>query len=92
MIWTRCSATGGRRSWRSTKGTAQANQFPRNLRDYGYAGDVFMIHLQADEIAGVPAYPCSGSPLPVDYAYVAVAAERCAALFDGAAGKVRFRR
>tara|TARA_Y100001934_G_scaffold252757_1_gene317113 strand:+ start:2644 stop:4785 length:2142 start_codon:yes stop_codon:yes gene_type:complete len=75
----------------STKGTAQANQFLRNLRDYGYAGDVFMIHPQADEIAGVPAYPSFRDlPCSVDYAYVAVAAERCAALFDGAAGKVRF--
>ena len=75
----------------STGGTAQANQYLRNLRAYGYSGDLFAIHPKATEIDGVPAYPgFSALPSPVDYAYVSVAAPRCAALLEGARGQVKF--
>ena len=75
----------------STGGKAQANQYIRNLRAYGYAGRIYAVHPQAETVDGLPAVPSFGAlPEAVDYAYVAVAAERCPALLAAAEGKVRF--
>lgn len=75
----------------STGGTAQANQYIRNLRAFGYAGTLYAIHPRATQIDGVAAYPdFAALPQPVDYAYVSVAAARCPALLRTAAGKVTF--
>ena len=74
----------------SSGGTAQANQYIRNLRAYGFEGRLYAIHPSATEIDGLPAYPDFASlPEPVDYAYVSVAAERCPPLLANAGGKVR---
>jgi acyl-CoA synthetase (NDP forming) len=73
----------------STGGAAQANQYLRNLRAFGYEGAIYAIHPRADEIDGLPAFRSLGDlPQPVDYAYIAVAAERCAPLLAQAQGKV----
>lgn len=75
----------------STKGTAQANQYIRNLRAYGYDGALYAIHPSATEVDGVPAFAdFQALPEPVDYAYVSVAAQRCPALLATAKGRVRF--
>jgi acyl-CoA synthetase (NDP forming) len=74
----------------SSGGTAQANQYIRNLRAYGFEGRLYAIHPSAAEIDGLPAYPDFASlPETVDYAYVSVAAARCPPLLAKAGGKVR---
>ncbi|MEM7407915.1 MAG: acetate--CoA ligase family protein [Pseudomonadota bacterium] len=70
---------------------AQANQFIRNLRAYGYDGPMYAIHPSATEVDGLPAFPdFAALPEPVDYAYVSVAAARCPALLETAQGQVAF--
>ena len=39
----------------STSGTAQANQYIRNLRAYGYEGSIYAVHPHATTIDGLPA-------------------------------------
>ena len=74
----------------STKGTAQANQYIRNLLTYGYAGPVYAIHPSASTVDGLPAVASFAAlPEPVDYAYVSVAAERCPDLLSAGQGKVK---
>ena len=74
----------------SSGGTAQANQYIRNLRAYGFEGRLYAIHPSAAEIDGLPAYPDFASlPEAVDYAYVSVAAARCPPLLASANGRVR---
>ena len=73
----------------STGGTAQANQYVRNLTAYGYEGRIYPIHPSAEVLDGLPTFPSFAAlPEPVDYAYVAIAAERCPALLAHAQGKV----
>lgn len=75
----------------SSAGTAQANQYIRNLRAYGFEGRLYAIHPSAKEVDGLPAYPrFADLPEAVDYAYIAVAAERCPPLLAEASGKVAF--
>jgi acetate---CoA ligase (ADP-forming) len=75
----------------STNNPGVANNFLRNLRQDGYAGAIYAIHPTATEVDGCAAFPSfSALPEPVDYAYVAVAAERTPALFSDCAGKLRF--
>ena len=67
------------------------NLFLRNYRAYGFAGELWAIHPSAKEIEGVPAFPSLGeTPEPVDYALVAVPAERAAEVLRSARGRVRF--
>lgn len=67
------------------------NLFLRNYRAYGYPGRLWAIHPSAAEIEGVPAFPSLGAtPEPVDYALVAVPAERAAAVLREGRGRVRF--
>jgi acyl-CoA synthetase (NDP forming) len=75
----------------STKGVPMANTFIRRMKDFGFAGELYPIHPQAAEIEGVAAYKSlRETPKPVDYAYVALGAERIPALLAEAEGRVRF--
>src|SRR3546814_19807711 len=61
----------------STKDVSIANTFIRRLKDFGYAGVIYPIHPKADEVEGLKAYPSlADTPDPIDYAYVAVGAQR----------------
>lgn len=74
----------------STKDTAIANTFIRRMKDFGYSGQVYPIHPKASEVEGMKAYPSlAETPEPVDYAYVAIAAERIPDALGAAAGRCR---
>ena len=63
----------------SSSGTGPANNFIRHLKAMGFTGPIYPIHREATEIEGLPVCPSlAETPEPVDYAYVAVAAERVA--------------
>ena len=67
------------------------NTFIRRMRAFGYPGAIYPIHPKAAHVEGLPAYPSLGeTPAPVDYAYVAIGAERVPALLATAAGNVAF--
>ena len=67
------------------------NTFIRRMQAFGYPGAIYPIHPKATHIEALPAYPSLGeTPEPVDYAYVAIAAERVPALLAAAAGNVAF--
>lgn len=75
----------------SSRGTAPANLYIRNLRSYGYRGDIYPVHPSASEIEDLPAYRSfADTPEPVDYAYVAVPATAVPATLTSAQGRVRF--
>jgi acyl-CoA synthetase (NDP forming) len=68
-----------------------ANNFLRNLKSGEFAGRVYIVHPIASEVDGYPAYPSFAAlPEAVDYAYIAVAADRTPALFSGANGKLHY--
>lgn len=74
----------------STNGKAYGNQYIRHLRNFGFDGSIHPIHPWASEIDGLAACPSLAElPQPVDYAFIAVAAEHCAPLLADAGGKVR---
>ena len=67
------------------------NTFIRRMQAFGYPGAIYPIHPKAAHIEGLPAYPSLGeTPAPVDYAYVAIGAERVPALLGAAASNVAF--
>ena len=67
------------------------NTFIRRMQAFGYPGAIYPIHPKAAHVEGLPAYPSLGeTPAPVDYAYVAIGAERVPALLAAAAGNVAF--
>ncbi|MEO7241872.1 MAG: acetate--CoA ligase family protein [Variovorax sp.] len=75
----------------STKGSGPGNNFLRQLQDYGFAGAIYPIHPSAESVAGLPAYrTLADTPQPIDYAYIATAAEHAPALLSGANGRVKF--
>jgi acyl-CoA synthetase (NDP forming) len=74
----------------STKEVAIANTFIQRMKDFGYAGHIYPIHPNATEIEGLKAYPSLGqTPEPVDYAYVAIGAERIPDVIAQANGRCR---
>lgn len=74
----------------STKDVAIANTFIRRLKAFGFAGPIYPIHPQAEEIEGLPAYPSlAETPEPVDYAYVAIGAQRIPDALAAANGRCR---
>ena len=74
----------------STKDVAIANTFIRRMKDFGYAGKIYPIHPSATEVEGLKAYPNLGrTPEPVDYAYVAIGAERIPDAIAEANGRCR---
>ncbi len=75
----------------STKGNALPNVFIRRIREFGFAGEIYPIHPAADKIDGLTAYrTLADTPLPVDYAYIAVSAAQIPDMLSAAAGHVRF--
>jgi len=75
----------------SAKGGALPNVFIRRMREFGYAGAIYPIHPSAETIDGLPAYrSLAQTPLPIDYAYVAVAAAQVPGILAAAGGRVRF--
>jgi acyl-CoA synthetase (NDP forming) len=75
----------------STKGAALPNVFIRRIREFGYEGAIYPIHPTADQIDGLPAYKSLGeTPLPVDYAYIAIGAAQVPPLLSAGKGRVRF--
>lgn len=75
----------------SSSGKGAGNRFINNLRDMGYAGEVYVIHPKADTLAGLPAYRSLGeTPRPVDYAYIAAPRQAVAGLLADARGRVAF--
>jgi acyl-CoA synthetase (NDP forming) len=74
----------------STKDVAIANTFIRRMKAFGYAGQLYPIHPNAAEVEGLKAYPSLGqTPEPVDYAYVAIGAERIPDALAEANGRCR---
>ncbi|MDH3231338.1 MAG: acetate--CoA ligase family protein [Alphaproteobacteria bacterium] len=74
----------------SAKDATIANTFIRRMVDFGYAGAIYPIHPKAKEIEGFTAYPSlAGTPEPVDYAYVGIAAERIPDALAAAGGRCR---
>ncbi len=75
----------------STKGNALPNVFIRRIREFGFDGAIYPIHPSAAEIDGLPAYrTLADTPLPVDYAYIAVSAAQIPDMLSAAAGHVRY--
>jgi acyl-CoA synthetase (NDP forming) len=69
---------------------AIANTFIRRMKAFGYAGQIYPIHPTASEIEGLKAYPSLGeTPEPIDYAYVAIGAERIPDAVAQANGRCR---
>jgi acyl-CoA synthetase (NDP forming) len=71
--------------------TTPGNTFIARLRETGYSGAIYPIHPTAEQIEGLRAYKSFGeTPLPIDYAYIAVAAARVPAMLREAKGRLRF--
>ncbi len=74
----------------SATSVSGGNRFIRHLKAFGYKGRIFPIHPSAVDIEGMPAFASvTGTPEPIDYAYVAVAAPHVPALIRSFAGRVR---
>lgn len=74
----------------STKEVSIANTFIRRLKDFGYAGSIYPIHPSAAEIEGLKAYPSlAETPEEIDYAYVAIGAQRIPDALAAANGRCR---
>ena len=72
-------------------GIALANTFIRRMKAFGFAGDLYPIHPEAAEIEGLPAYKSiAATPRPIDYAFVAIGAERIGPILAAADGHLRF--
>jgi acyl-CoA synthetase (NDP forming) len=74
----------------STRDVAIANTFIRRMKAFGYAGQIYPIHPSAPEVEGLRAFTSLGStPDPVDYAYIAIGAERIPGAIEEANGRCR---
>ena len=74
----------------STSSVSIANTFIRRMKAFGYPGQIYPIHPKAPEVEGLPAFPSLGAtPEPVDYAYMAIAAERVPEAIGAANGRCR---
>ncbi len=72
-------------------GVTLANTFIRRMKAFGFAGEIYPIHPDAAEIEGLAAYKSVAvTPQPIDYAFVAIGAERIAPLLAAADGNLRF--
>ena len=75
----------------SASAVSGGNRFIRHLKNFGYPGRIIPIHPSASEIEGLPACrSLADVPVPVDYAYVAVAARVAAEVLRSGRGKVLF--
>ena len=74
----------------STRTATLANTFIRRMRDFGYPGKLWAVHPTAEEIEGIPTFPSlADTPAEVDYAYIAIGADRIPDIISEAAGNVR---
>lgn len=74
----------------SAQAVSGGNRFIRNLKAFGYAGPIYPVHPTATHIEGLPAIPSlEALPEPVDYAYVATAAQRVPEVIRSGRGAVR---
>ena len=74
----------------SSRDVAIANTFIRRLKAFGFSGAIYPIHPNADTIEGLQAYPSFASlPQAIDYAYVAIGAERIPGAIAEAKGRCR---
>lgn len=74
----------------SAKEVQIANTFIRRLKDFGFAGSIYPIHPQASEIEGLTAYPSMAeTPEQIDYAYVAIGAQRIPEALAAGRGRCR---
>jgi acyl-CoA synthetase (NDP forming) len=72
-------------------GVTLANTFIRRMKAFGFTGDLYPIHPEAAEIDGLAAYrSIAATPRPIDYAFVAIGAERVGPLLGAAEGNLRF--
>jgi acetate---CoA ligase (ADP-forming) len=75
----------------SASGTGPANNFIRRIRSFGFPGAIYPIHPSASEIDGLKTFrSLAETPEPVDYAYVAISAERVPQALVAGSGRVRF--
>lgn len=75
----------------SSTGITIGNTFIDRLRETDFPGAIYPIHPKAETIAGLPVYSSlSETPEPVDYAYIAVGADRVTPMLRAANGRVRF--
>lgn len=75
----------------SSKGTNPANLFIRNIREFGFSGDIYPVHPAAAEIEGLPAWRDLGAlPGPADYAFVSLPAPSVPEALVAGRGRVRF--
>ena len=74
----------------SAKDVGIANTFIRRMKDFGYPHAIYPIHPSSEEIEGLKAYPSlAAAPEPVDYAYVAMGAQRIPEVLAAAGGRCR---
>ncbi|NKB58165.1 MAG: acyl-CoA synthetase [Alphaproteobacteria bacterium] len=75
----------------SASSVSIGNTFIDRLRETGFPGAIYPIHPTAETVADLPAYPSlAETPTRVDYAYIAVAANRIPPMLRKAKGRVRF--
>lgn len=75
----------------SSSGVNIANTFMERLGEYGFPGVIYPIHPTAETVSGLPAYPTlADTPDPVDYAYIAVGADRIPPMLAASNGRVKF--
>jgi len=68
-----------------------ANTFIRRVKDFGFSGAIYPVHPSAAEVEGLPAYrSLAETPQPVDYAYIAVAAQAIPGILEAANGRLKF--
>ncbi len=73
----------------SGSGGAPGNVFLSNIREQGFSGRVFPVHPKLESIDGLPTVKSLADlPVPVDYAFVAVAAPRVPGIIESGSGKV----
>ncbi len=73
----------------SGKTIKQGNTFIRRLRESGFQGTIYPIHPSERRLEGLVAYPSLGdTPEIIDYAFVAITAERVPDLLLSARGRV----
>ncbi len=75
----------------SSTSVSIGNTFIDRLRETEFPGAIYPIHPKAKTIAGLDAYPSlAETPTPIDYAFIAVGAERVPPMLRAANGHLRF--
>jgi acyl-CoA synthetase (NDP forming) len=75
----------------SATASAAGNAFIRLEQQFGFTGSIYPIHPSAESIGGLRAYSSIAAvPEPIDYAFVAVAAQQVPGVIASMAGRVRF--